>query len=96
MKLTTSPNVHDDFALGRAMRDAAIQVNLMSEGRIAGAYNALPAPPTAGEYQVGDFVRNSAPVELGAPGSKYVIFGWQNVAAGNPGTFVEMRFLTGN
>lgn len=96
MKLPISPQVNNAAALGKTMREVAIQVNNASEGRIAGAYNALASAPTTGEYQVGDFVRNSAPSELGNAGSKYVIFGWQNIVAGSPGTFVQMRFLTGN
>lgn len=60
------------------------------------AYNALTAAPTTDTWALGDFVRNSAPSELGAPGAKYVIYGWINVVAGTPGTWVPARFLTGN
>jgi hypothetical protein len=75
-------------------RDTANQVNGLSEGRIAACTNAATAAPTTGTYTPGDFVRNSAPAELGASGSKYVVEGWMCITA--PTTFVPKRFLTGN
>ena len=97
MKLNTQPRVGiKDPDLQRELREHAQQVNALSEGRLAGTYNAAPAAPTAGQFAQGDFVRNSAPVELGAVSSKYVVFGWLNVAGGTPGTFVQVRALTGN
>ncbi|MFP3638112.1 hypothetical protein [Paraburkholderia sp. SIMBA_054] len=72
------------------------QLNNLSEGHVAAATNASTAPPTAGTYQQGDFIRNSAPSELGTAGSKYVITGWLCTAAGTPGTWVACRSLTGN
>lgn len=95
MKLNTTPRIPADPILVREIREHAQQVNLMAEGRIAGSYNAVPSAPSAGTYAQGDFVRNSAPSELGSPGSKYVIFGWLCVVGGTPGTFVQCRFLTG-
>lgn len=77
------------------MRDVADQVNPLSEGRIQASYNAATAAPTTGEYQVGDVVRNSAPAESGAVGSKYIITGWMCVTA-SPLAFRELRCLTGN
>lgn len=74
----------------------AIQVNAASEGQIQGAYNALTAPPTTGDHQKGDFIRNSAPAELGTAGAKYVVTGWICSAAGTPGTWLQCRVLTGN
>lgn len=74
----------------------AIQVNASSEGLISGATNAQTTAPTSGDHQRGDIVRNSAPAELGTVGAKYVIIGWQCVAAGTPGTWVQLRCLTGN
>lgn len=87
-----------DFArrLTQAWRDIAEQVNAVSEGAISANHNALTAAPTTGAYQQGDFVRNKEPVELGAPGAKYVVHGWQCVVSGEPGTWVECRYLTGN
>ena len=72
------------------------QVNRLTEGTVSAVHNAGTAAPTAGTFAVGDFIRNSAPAELGLPGSKYLIHGWQCVTAGSPGTFVQCRFLTGN
>ncbi|MFU2327734.1 hypothetical protein [Pseudomonas sp. NFX98] len=80
----------------RELREHATQINLLSEGRIAGLYTAQATIPTAGPYIQGDFVRNSAPSELGAASSKYVIFGWLCVVSGDPATFVQCRYLTGN
>lgn len=95
MKLNITPRVQADQALLRELKDHAQQVNAVSEGRIAGAYNAQTAAPV-GLHQQGDFVRNSAPTELGAVASKYVIFGWSCTVGGDPATFVQCRFLTGN
>lgn len=94
MRLNTTPRITADPNLVRELREHAKQVNLMAEGRISAAYNAQPAVPTVGEYAVGDFVRNSAPAELGSPGSKYVVFGWMCIDD-SPLTFVQCRFLTG-
>ncbi|TSP11437.1 hypothetical protein [Cupriavidus campinensis] len=82
--------------LTTAWANMAAQVNATSEGTIYGATNALAAAPTTGDHQRGDIVRNSAPAELGTAGSKYVVIGWQCVAAGTPGTWVQLRCLTGN
>lgn len=72
------------------------QLNNLSEGQVSAATNASSGAPTAGTYQRGDFVRNSAPSELGSAGSKYVITGWLCTVAGTPGTWVACRSLTGN
>ena len=97
MKLNTTPRVGaTDPVLQRELREHASQVNLLSEGRIAGRYNALTAAPTGGTAMQGDFVANSAPSELGTAGSKYFIEGWTCVVSGTPGTWVQKRCLTGN
>lgn len=97
MRVNTSPRVGiKDPDLQRELREHAQQVNSLSEGRIGGHYNAATAAPTTGMYQQGDKVWNSAPTELGAASSKYVIVGWINVTGGEPGTFLEIRTLTGN
>ncbi len=96
-RLNTTPRVGvNDPVLQRELREHATQVNNLTEGRIAAVTNATTAAPTSGPNQQGDFVRNSAPTELGSASSKYVIFGWVCVASGTPGTFVQCRFLTGN
>ncbi len=76
------------------LRDIATTLNQVSEGRVYGATNAVTAAPTTGEYAVGDFVRNSAPAELGSIGSKYVLTGWVCTSS-SPLTFKECRVLTG-
>lgn len=74
----------------------AQQLNGLSEGNAAVLHTATTAVPTSGSYGLGDFVPNSEPSELGSAGSKYVLLGWKNVSAGSPGTFVQVRALTGN
>jgi len=97
MKLNIQPRVAlQDVAMQRELREHALQVNMLSEGRISATNNASTAAPTTGSYAQGDFVRNSAPSELGSSLSKYVISGWLCVSSGTPGTFVQCRFLTGN
>ncbi|APW37656.1 hypothetical protein RD110_11010 [Rhodoferax koreense] len=82
--------------LTRVFRAFAQKANQIADGRVSAIDNALTSAPTTGQYQRGDFVRNSAPVEAGTAGSKYVVTGWICVAAGSPGTFVQHRALTGN
>lgn len=78
-------------------RQIGTQLNQLSEGQIQAVTNAATAAPTGAvvAYQQGDFIRNSAPTELGAPGAKYCVFGFLCVAAGSPGTWVDVRTLTG-
>lgn len=54
------------------------------------------AAPTTGTWAQGDKVKNSSPSEAGTAGSKYVVIGWVCAVSGTPGTWVEMRCLTGN
>lgn len=75
-------------------RDIAKQLNLLTEGSIEAVTNKATAAPTAGVYQIGDFVKNSAPAEAGTAGSKYIITGW--ICTASPLTFKESRVLTGN
>jgi hypothetical protein len=101
MKLPEQPILPRDLPglvlhLSRLLRESALQVNLLSEGYVQAATNAATAAPTAGSFNVGDFVRNSAPAELGAAGSKYIVTGWTCLVAGSPGTWVQNRTLTGN
>jgi hypothetical protein len=82
------------FNVERELTQIKGKQRLAYEDRLSGNYSAL-APPTGGIYVAGDRVRNSAPAELGVAGSMYVIVGWICTATGNPGTWVEMRVLTG-
>lgn len=83
------------YQLTELLRQHAIQINGMTEGRVQPVHNATTAAPTAGDYTQGDFIRNSEPEELGSASEKYVIFGWVCVAGGTPGTWKEVRTLTG-
>lgn len=85
-----------NFKLKDLLRLIVLQINAMGDGKMTGANLTAVSVPTTGTYAQGDFVRNSAPTELGAIGNKYVIEGWLSVAGGSPGTFVQKRFLTGN
>lgn len=95
IKLNTTPRVIDRDVL-RELKEHAQTVNMLAEGRLAGNYNAQNAAPTTGQHAQGDMVKNLTPIELGATSSKYVIHGWQCIASGEPGVWVEMRYLTGN
>jgi hypothetical protein len=57
------------------------------------------AAPSAGKWKVSDRRLNTAPSELGATGSKYILDGWICVTAGDfagtPPIFKEQRTLTG-
>ena len=96
MKLNKTPRKPVDAETDLWYRQVAQQVNALSEGLIHASYNALTAAPTSGTWAQGDEVKNSAPVEAGTVGSKYVLHGWQCVAGGTPGTWVAQRYLTGN
>ena len=106
MRLNEDPNLPNEGAqaftatlllrLNELFRTLHTQVNCITEGRVECITNAYTAAPTAGRHAQGDEVKNSTPTELGTPGSKYVIVGWKCVAGGEPGTWVEMRTLTGN
>lgn len=85
-----------NFTLSRLLRNIAAKVNAIGDGKLVGSDLVAAAVPTTGTYATGDFVRNSAPTELGTAGSKYVLDGWINVAGGSPGTFLQRRSLTGN
>lgn len=100
MKLSENPRIPADLGqlqrvLTQLFRDIAVTLNQVSESRLSARYNATTAAPTAGEYAVGDFVPNSAPVEAGGVGVKYVVIGWICITA-SPLAFRECRVLTGN
>lgn len=97
--LPQNPDTDYARALNRALTDytrlVSQKVNQLADGRFAGRDLVAAAVPTTGMYARGDFVANSAPAELGTAGSRYVISGWICTTAGEPGTFVQCRFLTG-
>lgn len=97
MKLNTTPRVSGvDPRLYDLLRETALQVNSLSEGRMQATYNATTAAPTTGTWAQGDFIRNSTPSEAGSASSKYVVLGWVCTVAGTPGTWLPCRVLTGN
>ena len=98
LPLTTSPGYRDELnrQLYSVLRSIRLLVNGLSNGEIGAINNAYTAAPTDGAHNQGDFVRNSAPTELGSASSKYVILGWVCVSSGTPGTWRECRCLTGN
>lgn len=83
------------YQLTHLLRDNAILTNNLAQGRIQGRKRATTAP-TTGTHNLGDIVWNSAPAELGLASSQYVIIGWICTVVGTPGTWLEMRTLTGN
>jgi hypothetical protein len=85
-----------NLALHEALGRLTIVTALLQSGSISGNTNQRTAAPTSGSWAVGDQVKNSAPAEAGSAGSKYVITGWICVSSGSPGTWKEMRCLTGN
>lgn len=99
MKLAISNNVPREWNPDRMtllLRQIEAQVNALAEGRLTGRHFTMASIPTVGDFGLGDIVWKSSPAEAGGAGSKYVIMGWVNTAAGSPGTFKEMRVLTGN
>ena len=98
--LPMNPETPYERSLNLRLKDIfrvlSVRVNGLSEGRLNAIDNIATAAPITGTYAQGDFVRNSAPSELGAAASKYVIFGWICTVGGTPGTFVQCGFLTGN
>ena len=81
--------------LSREIGDIKDRNEMTRMGRLS-AYNSATAAPTGNTWAVGDIVRNSAPAEAGGVGSKYVIIGWICTVSGTPGTWLQMRTLTGN
>lgn len=79
------------------LRETNTQVNQVSEGTLTGFHNSYTSPPvgTAQQYRQGDRILNSEPTVLGASGSQYVVTGWICTVSGAPGTWVQMRSLTG-
>lgn len=95
-KLNTTPRiVQTDPILQRELREHATQVNMLTEGKLSAVYNSATAAPTTGTWAQGDFIRHSNPTEQNTGGLKYVLYGWECVASGTPGTWIECRFQTG-
>lgn len=96
MKLPANPALPNESPdLMRLIGKINQQVNAITEGNASAFHTAVTAAPTTGTWAQGDVVKNSAPVEAGTAGSKYVITGYICVTGGTPGTWKEMRVLTG-
>lgn len=52
--------------------------------------------PSSGAWNVGDMIYNTTPSVQGTAGSQYVISGWICTSQGSPGTWQQMRMLTGS
>lgn len=79
------------------VRAIARQVDGITEGSISSLHGAHTAAPTSSAvaYAQGDFIWNSKPSVTGGAGSQYIIHGFRCVSSGSPGTWVEVRTLTG-
>lgn len=89
------PAAWDRAILTEMFKDIQELLNNLIEGRLRARFSARTAAPTSGSWGVGDKIDNSAPAVAGVALSRYVITGWVCTAAGTPGTWVEMRTLTG-
>jgi hypothetical protein len=64
--------------------------------------SGIPSTPAGSDpyfsqaWQVGDIIFNTAPSELGTTSSKYVVNSIVCTSSGSPGTWLQMRTLTGN
>lgn len=96
MKLPSNPQIPNaQPELLRLLRDITNQINAITEGNAYAHHGAMTAAPVSGTWAQGDEVKNSAPAEAGTAGSKYVVTGYICVTSGTPGTWKEMRVLTG-
>tara|TARA_R110000868_G_scaffold374787_1_gene639253 strand:+ start:213 stop:521 length:309 start_codon:yes stop_codon:yes gene_type:complete len=90
------PSEYDSGAFGRILRQIETLLNALASGTGAARFQAKATIPTTGTYAQDDIVWKTGMAEAGGVGNKYVIIGWVCVAGGTPGTWREMRTLTGN
>lgn len=64
-----------------------------SNRKLDDGYSAVP---TTGTWGQGDIALTINQTEQGTAGSKYILLGWMCTVGGTPGTWVPLRFLTGN
>ena len=94
------PGEYEKSTLTQIIRAITGQVNVLSEGRLAGRYQAQVSVPTSVSAAVGDVVFDSNTTVRAsvAPGiaASYVRIGWVcTVASPTNATWQEMRVLTG-
>jgi len=79
------------------IRAIGTQLDGIAEGGISFFHGAMTAAPTSSAvpYTQGDMIWNAKPSVMGTVGAQYTIAGWRCVVDGTPGTWVEMRHLTG-
>ena len=79
------------------VRAIARQVDGLTEGGISYKDNAVSVAPTSSAvaHAAGDMKWKLNPTVQGTVGAQTVTVGFMCVAPGSPGTWVEMRFLTG-
>lgn len=79
------------------VRAIARQVDGLTEGGISYRDNAVSVAPTSSavSHASGDWKWKLNPTVQGTAGAQYVTFAFQCVAPGSPGTWVELRGLTG-
>ncbi len=99
--IATMPQVSESIALGGHVIGPGGYVPTGSTARTMynpnyGLVTSSKAVPAWGSHRVGRIVYNLSPAEAGSGGSKYVIQGWICTVAGAPGTWLQMRTLTGN
>lgn len=90
------PQKYDAASVMILLREIVQQLNGLTEGSIQAVTNSVTAAPTTGTYQQGDVLRKSNLAEAGGVGNKYVIVGYACTTGGSPGTWKELRCLTGN
>jgi hypothetical protein len=98
MRISTDlrlPQSYDAAALAEVLRRIVTQLNNLSDGRLNARDSGLTAPPTTGRYAVGDVVWHTSPSETTTTTGNFVVMGWVCTASGEPGTFEQMRVLTG-
>ena len=99
-KLNSPPQVQRDYDPGNMisiLSQIDTQVNKLAEGKLDGRHYTTTSTPSSSAIPaaVGDIVWNSNVSVLGGGGSQYVILGWVCRTAGTPGTWVDIRTLTG-
>ena len=90
------PQRYDTASLYLLLREFAQQINGVTEGSVQAITNGVTAAPTTGSYKQGDVLRKTDLTEAGASPNKYIVIGYACTASGTPGTWKELRCLTGN
>jgi hypothetical protein len=87
------PVAYDKAAWTRIVRSICNQVNAVSEGRVTGRFNSQNTVPagTSDPHEIGDLVYDTQPSVTDGT----VRIAWLCTAAGSPGTFTEVRAVTG-